>query len=140
MGWFKRKSKVKEVPKPAVCDHKWKDFPWFYKAVYQLQEHKLYFKVIEPFVCIHCKKRMDKVLFENNSYYKTYDEANDYVNNFKKEYADHMEKEVIVEDMIADMQLVDREYLVIAESLMMYPRPQVGQKPIELKVAEELKT
>lgn len=133
MGWFKRKSKVKDVkPEVPVCNHKWKDFPWYYDATYSNREHFLQFRIFEPYVCIHCKERTDRLLFEHESYYKSYDEANGYVTHFKEKYAEHMADRVVIEDMIADMQLVDREYLQIAEALLKIPQDKLFQ-PFQLK-------
>lgn len=134
MGWFNRKSKVEEVkPQKPVCNHKYKDFPWFYEARYNTSTRELVFKVWEPFVCIHCKERINRLLYERNSHYKTYEEADDYVTQFREKYADRMEEEVIVEDMIADMQLVDRDYLLIAETLLKVPADKLLE-PFKLKI------
>ena len=134
MGWFNRKSKVEEVkPQKPVCNHKYKDFPWFYVARYNTSTRELTFKVWEPFVCIHCKERINRLLYERNSHYKSYEEADDYVTQFREKYADRMEEEVIVEDMIADMQLVDRDYLLIAETLLKVPADKLLE-PFKLKI------
>ena len=134
MGWFNRKSKVEEVkPQKPVCNHKYKDFPWYYEARYNTSTRELTFKVWEPFVCIHCKERINRLLYERNSHYKTYEEADNYVTQFREKYADRMEEEVIVEDMIADMQLVDREYLLIAETLLKVPADKLLE-PFKLKI------
>jgi len=134
MGWFNRKPKVEEVkPQKPVCNHKYKDFPWFYEARYNTSTRNLVFKVWEPFVCIHCKERINKLLYERNSHYKTYEEADDYVTQFREKYADRMEEEVVVEDMIADMQLVDRDYLLIAETLLKVPADKLLE-PLKLKI------
>ena len=134
MGWFNRKSKVEEVkPQKPVCNHKYKDFPWFYEARYNTSTRELTFKVWEPFVCIHCKERINRLLYERNSHYKSYEEADDYVTQFREKYADRMEDEVIVEDMIADMQLVDRDYLLIAETLLKVPADKLLE-PFKLKI------
>ena len=134
MGWFNRKSKVEEVkPQKPVCNHKYKDFPWFYEARYNTSTRELTFKVWEPFVCIHCKERINRLLYERNSHYKTYEEADDYVTQFREKYADRMEEEVVVEDMIADMQLVDRNYLLIAETLLKVPADKLLE-PFKLKI------
>lgn len=117
MGWFfNRKSKVKEVPKPAPCRHKWKDFPWYYEATYQTQCKMLHAKIVEPYVCIHCKERKD-VILRDYSTTCSYEQAEGIIDGWKETYKDRMIDRVFVEDMIADMQLVDREYLAIAESL-----------------------
>ena len=134
MGWFNRKLKVEEVkPQKPVCNHKYKDFPWFYEARYNTSTRELTFKVWEPFVCIHCKERINRLLYERNSHYKTYEEADDYVTQFREKYADRMEEEVVVEDMIADMQLVDRDYLLIAETLLKVPADKLLE-PFKLKI------
>lgn len=134
MGWFNRKSKVEEVKRQKpVCNHKYKDFPWFYEARYNTSTRELTFKVWEPFVCIHCKERINKLLYERNSHYKTYEEADNYVTQFREKYADRMEEEVVVEDMIADMQLVDRDYLLIAETLLKVPADKLLE-PFKLKI------
>lgn len=134
MGWFNRKSKVEEVkPQKPVCNHKYKDFPWFYEARYNTSTRELIFKVWEPFVCIHCKERINRLLYERNSHYKTYEEADNYVTQFREKYADRMEEEVVVEDMIADMQLVDRDYLLIAETLLKVPADKLLE-PFKLKI------
>ena len=134
MGWFNRKPKVEEVkPQKPVCNHKYKDFPWFYEARYNTSTRELAFKVWEPFVCIHCKERINKLLYERNSHYNTYEEADEYVTQFREKYADRMEEEVVVEDMIADMQLVDRDYLLIAETLLKVPADKLLE-PLKLKI------
>lgn len=134
MGWFNRKSKVEEVkPQKPVCNHKYKDFPWFYEARYNTSTRELTFKVWEPFVCIHCKERINRLLYERNSHYKSYEEADNYVTQFREKYADRMEEEVVVEDMIADMQLVDRDYLLIAETLLKVPADKLLE-PFKLKI------
>ena len=134
MGWFNRKSKVEKVkPQKPVCNHKYKDFPWFYEARYNTSTRELTFKVWEPFVCIHCKERINRLLYERNSHYKTYEEADNYVTQFREKYADRMEEEVVVEDMIADMQLVDRDYLLIAETLLKVPADKLLE-PFKLKI------
>ena len=134
MGWFNRKPKVEEVkPQKPVCNHKYKDFPWFYEARYNTSTRNLVFKVWEPFVCIHCKERINRLLYERNSHYNSYEEADKYVTQFREKYADRMEDEVVIEDMIADMQLVDREYLLIAETLLKVP-PDKLLEPFKLKI------
>ena len=139
MGWFKKKQIAPIEIKKPVCNHKWKDFPWFYEARYNTSSRELTFKVWEPFVCIHCKERQNRLLYERNSHYKTYEEADNYVSAFREKHADRMEDEVVVEDMIADMQLVDRAYLAIAERLMFHCEQEAQKKTIELKINEELK-
>ena len=109
--------KSKEPPKPVECRHHWKDFPWYYEATYYSDSHRLEAKLIEPYVCIHCKERKNVVLKEHARVNISYDDANDVIEEWREKYKDHMEDRAIIEDMIHDTQLVDREYLAIVESL-----------------------
>lgn len=109
--------KSKEPPKPVECRHHWKDFPWYYEATYYKDTYRLEAKLIEPYVCIHCKERKNVTLKEHQRVNLSYDEANELIDEWREKYKNYMEDRAIVEDMIHDMQLVDREYLAIVESL-----------------------
>lgn len=52
----------------------------------------------------------------------SYEEAREFINGWKEQYEDHMMDEALVNDMIADMQLVDREYLALAEAITNPPK------------------
>ena len=110
--WDKKK---KTLP-PPPCRHKWMDFPWYYEAKYIKDTKFFNAKIIEPYVCIHCKERKNIVLKEISTYISIKN-ATDVIESWKQTYKDKMQDKAIVEDMINDMQLVDREYLAIAHSL-----------------------
>ena len=119
MGWFKKKQKTEVKPIEFTCNHKWRDFPWYIKATYYDSVRRFELQIIEPYVCIHCKERKDVVLHEvvrNNSSWKHVEEL---LAECEEKYGEHCQSRPVIEDMIHDMQLVDRQYLKIAESL--YP-------------------
>ena len=117
MAFWNRKKKKDEQPSmPPPCRHRWKDFPWYINAEYFSGIDRFEFRVYEPYVCIYCKERQDKLIFEFISSISK-KEANKYIEDFEEKYDEHLKDRVIVEDMITDMQLVDREYLNIYESL-----------------------
>ena len=117
MAFWNRKKKKDEQPlMPPPCRHRWKDFPWYINAEYFSGIDRFEFRVYEPYVCIYCKERQDKLIFEFISSISK-KEADKYIENFEEKYDEHLEDRVIIEDMITDMQLVDREYLNIYESL-----------------------
>ena len=118
MSWFFKKPKVVE---PKVCRHKWKDFPWYYEAAYYQNYNQFKASIIEPYVCIHCKERKNVVLRDHHASC-SFDEAKETIDFWQEKYKDKMLDSVLVEDMIADMQLVDREYLAIAEALVNPPK------------------
>ena len=114
---FKKKKPLHSVVEPPPCKHKWQDFPWIMRFYYDYGQRKLHIKIIEPYVCIYCKKRKDKVLLEDwytNTGEKEIDRLMD---EYRAKYKDHAEPEAIVEDKINDFQLVDREWLEIANML-----------------------
>lgn len=115
MAFWNKKKKTAPVA-PTPCRHKWMDFPWYYEAKYMKDTKFFRAKIIEPYVCIHCKERKNIVLKEISSYISLKD-ANDVIESWQKTYKDKIQDKAIVEDMINDMQLVDREYLAIAHSL-----------------------
>ena len=117
MAFWNRKKKKDEQPlMPPPCRHHWKDFPWYIDAEYFSDVGRFEFRVYEPYVCIYCKERQDKLIFEFISSISS-KEADKYIEDFEEKYDEHLEDRVIIEDMITDMQLVDREYLNIYESL-----------------------
>lgn len=110
--------------KPVVCNHKWKDFPWYMRIDERIKVpdepwkdvRKIYVvEVYEPYVCVKCKKRRDEHLggFESNDKSLRDKKAEE----IKKKYADKIKGSIEIEDMILDEQLVDRRYLELLEEL-----------------------
>lgn len=118
MAFWDKKKKQEQDKKvtPPECHHHWKDFPWYIKSEYS-QNGYFSFHVYEPYVCIYCKKRQDKLLYEFDTFFPDVKKAHKFVNEFEEEHKDRLQDQVITEDEIADMQLVDREYLEIYEAL-----------------------
>lgn len=116
-NWGK-KSKRQE-PVEIKCNHKWQDFPWYVQAIYYEDTRRFDLKLIEPYVCVHCKERKDVVLHHVERQGYSWDDAEQLLAECDEKYGEHCEARPIVEDMIHDMQLVDRQYLEILKSL--YP-------------------
>ena len=109
MGFFSRKTK--ENPEPAKqpeCNHKYIDFGWYVKQVYRPQCGDCYrVQVCEPYVCVLCKHREDRVLNEwGYAYYKDQQEM---VKRLMKD--DRINDALDIEDKILDMQMLDPYYL-----------------------------
>ena len=119
MGFFNWNNKKKEKQKPIAikCEHKWKDFPWYVSAMYCEDTGNFELKIIEPYVCIHCKERKDVVLHSISRANYSWKDAVKLLEECDEKYGEYCEERPIVEDMIHDMQLVDSQYLKIAESL-----------------------
>ena len=119
MSWG-RKKKQEEKPvtiQPPKCQHLWKDFPWYFKSVYNQGfyggNNNLSIKIYEPYVCARCKERKDILLedFSFNDTNLTYEKALKKVEHFEEKYKGHWAERAIVEDMIFDFQMVDRQAL-----------------------------
>lgn len=112
MFFRKKNETIKEVV-PPECDHKWKDFKWYIRVDRPLDSYTL--KILEPYVCIHCKKRKDIVLFQEQI--RGREQVDKRVEELVSFYKDYLQDIAILEDEINDFQLVDRDYLKIAENL-----------------------
>lgn len=115
MAWFRKKQIPKEEKVIPTCDHKWKDFPWYMSGKYYYETRYATLQIIEPYVCIHCKERKDVVLHTITRANYSQDDVKAFLDTMNELYGEYCKPRPIVEDMINDMQLVDREYLKFAE-------------------------
>ncbi len=113
MAFWKRKEQkqeeVKSTPVVRECSHKYRDFPWYVEATYY-GNRSYEINVIEPYVCVWCGKRMDKTLqhITNGGSKEDMRRALKGINDV---YGDNIQARAYIENDIADMQLVDRDYL-----------------------------
>lgn len=110
-----RKKKRPEIIEPPPCKHKWQDFPWYCEFSWGGGEFEV--KIIEPYVCIYCKKRQNVELLYNHYLGITEAERLKKIREIKEDFKDRLQPKPIVEDMIHDFQLVDRQWLEIAKAL-----------------------
>ena len=122
MGLFNRSKKenanAKEyIPTPPQkqCNHKFQDFPWYAEG----EEHGnnaygfdnwYHLTIKEPYVCIYCGERQDKVLWEITRY-GSHKEAVEALDDICEKFKDRIRHRAEIEDMINDMKLVDPQYL-----------------------------
>lgn len=98
---------------PVECRHKYKDFPWYVDAHYNYEWSFLNIKIVEPYVCVICGHRIDKILKEFGRDASTERKALEILRAVKNDYSEHVKDQAVVEDMINDMQLVDRKFLEV---------------------------
>ena len=120
MGFFNRSKKepakqyVPAPPSPKKCEHKFQDFPWYIEGEENsgistgVPWYRLTIK--EPYVCIYCGERQDKILWEITRY-GNHREAVESLDSINEEFKDRIKHRAIIEDMINDMKLVDPQYL-----------------------------
>ena len=119
MGFFNRSKKEptkQYVPAPSPpkkCEHKFQDFPWYVEGEENddlYSRHWYHLVIKEPYVCIYCGERHDKILWEIKRY-GPHKEAIQALDNVNERFKDHIRHRAEIEDMINDMQLVDPQYL-----------------------------
>ena len=117
MAWGRKKKQKEPIAvQQQECLHLWKDFPWYFKSTYNQGDYgvnNLSIKIFEPYVCARCKERKDILLedFSFNDRNLTYENALKKLAYFEKKYEGHWAEKAVVEDMIFDFQMVDRQAL-----------------------------
>lgn len=113
MFWFKKEKaqEKEEVTRIEIpCKHKYRDFPWYIESSYDNDYYCYIIYVKEPYVCVWCGERQDKVL-QRIERTGSMEDCIKAIEALKKEYKGYIMRRAIIEDMINDMRLVDRDYL-----------------------------
>lgn len=136
---FKKKKK-REAPvieqKPITfefkCPHTWQDFDWYIKSQYG--NNTVTIQLYEPYVCISCKERMDKLL-EQKTFpnIKSLAEAEQIIKSYVEQYGGRIKPKPIVEDQVNDFQFIDRHFLEVVKRI--YHLPEVETSDIDFKEA-----
>ena len=118
MWWpFKKKKPVPAVSEPPPCRDKWQDSPRISRFYFDYGKGTLKVEIWEPYVCIYCKKRENRKLIEDWYSDISGEKIDKLIEEYKQKYKEHCKHEAVVEDEINDFQLVDREWLEIANML-----------------------
>jgi len=111
MGIFSRKKKNTEEENPKLefefkHEHTWKDMPWYMEVLYDGAERTASYQIIEPYICITCGERQNKVL-EKESWHNITVEAREKIYEaIRKRYHKYLRPRAVVEDMINNILLV----------------------------------
>lgn len=149
MGFFNRSKKepakqyVPAPPPPKKCEHKFQDFPWYIEG--EEGSNKFYdfdswyrLTIKEPYVCIYCGERQDKVLWKMTRY-GSHKEAVETLDAISNQFKDRIRHRAEIEDMINDMQLVDPQYLQYYHMLQGTKDPSTSRL-YEEEIKPKLKT
>lgn len=112
------------TPVEFKCSHIWKPFPWYEIYDYDDDEYLLKIAIYKPYVCIHCKERKDELLQTATAKCYSYASVKECNEKYISRFADKLLPVAVVEEMVADMKLVDREKLRIAEQLGMIDKEE----------------
>lgn len=109
---FKKKAVIQP---PAPCQHKWKDFPWYIQRDVERDYNSTTYliRVWQPYVCVKCKERRNESL--ETVRVSTRNDRDRHYERMLEDYKDKVLPIAVVEDMVKDEQLVDREYLRLME-------------------------
>lgn len=133
MGIFNKKKKQAEAPvdieEILKLSHKhvWKDMPWYMDVHYSGRDKTADYSIIEPYICITCGERKNKVL-ETISWanISPEDREKEYA-AVRKRYKKYLRPRAVVEDMINNILLVkDPDALESIEKMMGLPHSNVG--------------
>ena len=149
MGFFNRSKNTKMEglepkavsPPPKKCNHKFQDFPWYIEGTENddfYSRHWYHLMIKEPYVCIYCGERQDKILWEIKRY-GSHKEAIQGLDEINEKFKDRIRHRAEIEDMINDMQLVDPQYLQYYHMLQGTKDPSTSRL-YEEEVKPKLKT
>lgn len=121
---FKKKKTPAPAPEPdefkTPCEmfgHLWQDFPWIMEDSYDRNRtYESHIEIIEPYVCRICHEIKNVKI---GSFYESCKrtEHDEKKKRISEEYANYLKPVPIVNDMIQDAILVDREKLQIWNNL-----------------------
>lgn len=118
MNWFRKKKQVEPALPPVItkidpCEafgHVWQDFSPYMAHCWN--EYGIStIKIIEPYVCLRCHKRKDVELQSVGRYNIDNKSFRNLIGDVYDLYKDIIKPKAIVEDMINDAILVDKDKL-----------------------------
>lgn len=121
-------STVPITEEPKECEHKWQDFPWYISS--SISDDSYSIDVYEPYVCIFCGERKDiRLSHYDGRGRNAYKQGEQTLSMLKSKFENHIRERVEIEDMINDMQLVDKEYLQWYHFLRGQQNPSTSPQP-----------
>ena len=128
----KKKEKEKEPEKPLEIPvpphtHTWKDMPWYMEVLYNGNDKWASYSIIEPYICVTCGERNDKVLEKETWRNISVEEREKEYAAARKRYKKYLKPRAVVEDMINNILLVkDPQYLDMVEEMRGTPHRRCG--------------
>ena len=128
MGLFNWKKKEAQHTIPELShEHTYKDMPWYMKEYYNGPNEYAGYRIIEPYICIECGKRIDKVLEEASYEHITVEAREKIYKQVRDKYKKYLKPQAVVEDMINNILLVrDPDHLHMVETMRGLPHKKCG--------------
>ena len=143
MGLFNRKKKRTEetfkIEIPTLPhEHVWKDMPWYMEIGYSGSDKTASYQIVEPYICIICGERQNKVLEKEAWAHISPEEREKEYSMVRKRYRKYLKPRAVVEDMINNILLVkDPEYLDTVEVMRGTPHRRCGTSAEMKRIDEE---
>lgn len=124
--WNRKKTETVTPAEPIKppCIHTWIDFPWFIRHKWAPNSYGdkgiSTLSVYEPYVCVHCKKRNDVLLYQESEDGISVKRHWEKLKEWEEKYKDHIMPRPIVEDMINDAIYVDKGKIAIVAKMRGY--------------------
>ena len=132
MGWFSKRIREPEkeieieIKEPAHV-HVWKDMPWYMIVEYNEANKEASYEIIEPYLCVTCGKRENKLLEKNVWNGISPEERDKIYKDVQKKYKAYLKPRAVVEDMINNILMVkDPGYLEMVEKMRGLPHSGCG--------------
>ena len=122
---------IEELSKP-ICqrkngNHMWRDFPPYLTYKWNGPKNQSVISIIEKYVCVFCHEIKVKTLEEWTYQYYPQKDFFEELESYEKKYKNLLKPRVIVEDMINDAIMVDRQ------KLQMWDQLHAAEPPIKEK-------
>ncbi len=133
MGIFHRKKVADQPPTYELAipeikhEHTWKDMPWYMEITYNTGNRTASYEIIEPYICVTCGERRDKILEKTSWAGISAKERDEEYEKVRKLYSKYLKPKAVVEDMINNILLVkDPSYLQMVEKMRGIPHSGCG--------------
>ena len=135
--WPFSKKKKKDTVFQMAHTHTWKDMPWYMEEYYNPKEKTAEYSIIEPYICITCGERENKVLERQSWTGISVSERERIYEEVRNKYKKYLKPRAIIEDMINNILLVkDPNYLNMVETQRGLPYRNCGTSSDTIQTAD----
>lgn len=127
MFWFKKRANTNSEIPELPHQHVFKDMPWYMEIQYNGEHKTAGYRIIEPYICVTCGERIDKVLEREDWSNITVGDREKYFQKVRNRYKKYLKPRAVVEDMINNILLVkDANRLNMVEKMIGIPHQNCG--------------
>lgn len=114
---FKKKKAPVVQSSCTLFGHIWQDMPWFFHSTYYISDRRSEIYLKEIYICRVCHETKEVTLGEYITCNCSKRQHREKLSSLVEQFDNYIEPEAVIQDMIYDMKLVDREKLKYWEQL-----------------------